>query len=90
MPAQERDGERQLPAHKDQLMSMSQTAMKEGTAMLWLKGCLRCGGDLYEGADYYGQYIACLQCSYYLTEAEQLPLRHMAWPRSVEISEKAA
>jgi hypothetical protein len=30
--------------------------------MVWLKGCRRCGGDLYSEKDEYGLYIACLQC----------------------------
>ncbi len=37
--------------------------------MLWLKGCLRCGGDLRENTDEYGYYVRCLQCGYYLTDA---------------------
>jgi hypothetical protein len=45
--------------------------------MLWLKSCPRCNGDLYKGVDIYGSYIACLQCSHYLTEAEEA-LRYAA------------
>jgi DNA-directed RNA polymerase subunit RPC12/RpoP len=28
-----------------------------------LKGCKRCGGDLFFERDYEGAYIFCLQCS---------------------------
>jgi hypothetical protein len=45
--------------------------------MLWLKCCPRCNsGDLYESRDMYGSYVACLQCGYYLTEAEEVALRY--------------
>jgi len=31
--------------------------------MIWcIKQCPKCGGDLYVEEDYYGKYIACLQC----------------------------
>ena len=39
--------------------------------MFWIKACPKCHGDLYEAADVYGEYIACLQCAHYLTEDEQ-------------------
>ena len=39
--------------------------------MFWIKACPKCRGDLYEAADIYGDYIACLQCAHYLTEDEQ-------------------
>ena len=42
--------------------------------MFWLKGCERCGGDLYQGSDIYGPYIACLQCSKQLSDGEVLAL----------------
>ena len=45
--------------------------------MIWLKGCPRCdSGDLSEGKDLYGQYVSCLQCGYYLNEAEEVVLRY--------------
>ncbi len=28
-----------------------------------LKGCKRCGGDLFLDQDFEGHYIVCLQCS---------------------------
>ena len=46
--------------------------------MFWLKMCTRCGGDLYEGGDVFGGYISCVQCGYYLTEAEVVALRYRA------------
>jgi hypothetical protein len=45
--------------------------------MFWLKSCPRCRGDLYEGKDVYGRYVACLQCGHYLGEAEELLLRYL-------------
>ena len=42
--------------------------------MFWLKCCPRCNGDLYEEKDIHGSYINCLQCSNYLTEADQAVL----------------
>ena len=30
--------------------------------MYWLKGCEKCGGDLYLGEDKYGSFVSCLQC----------------------------
>jgi hypothetical protein len=45
--------------------------------MFWLKGCPKCIiGDLYQDKDRYGTYIACLQCSHYLTEEEEAVLLH--------------
>ena len=47
--------------------------------MFWFKSCSKCGtGDLYEGHDHYGPYIACLHCGHYLTEAEEVVLRYAA------------
>ena len=39
--------------------------------MYWLNSCRKCRGDLYESQDSYGSFISCLQCSRYLTEAEE-------------------
>ncbi|MBI4294921.1 MAG: hypothetical protein HY669_01995 [Chloroflexi bacterium] len=30
--------------------------------MFWIKGCKRCGGDLYLEQDVYGTSVVCLQC----------------------------
>ena len=30
--------------------------------MLYLKGCTRCGGDVYLDRDGWGAYMQCLQC----------------------------
>jgi hypothetical protein len=43
--------------------------------MFWLKACPKCQGDLYQSTDVYGAYVACLQCSRYLTEPEETLLR---------------
>ena len=43
--------------------------------MLWLKSCSRCRGDLFEGGDVYGAYVACAQCGKHLTDAEEGMLR---------------
>ena len=42
--------------------------------MFWFKGCSKCQGDLYRRSDLYGTYVACLQCSRYLTETEEAQL----------------
>ncbi len=42
--------------------------------MFWFKTCPRCHGDLYSESDVYGSYVACLQCSHYLSEAEEAQL----------------
>ena len=42
--------------------------------MFWLKGCFRCKGDLYEGADIHGPYVACLQCGRNLTAEQEQSL----------------
>lgn len=42
--------------------------------MYWLKSCRKCSGDLYQSKDSYGSFISCLQCSSYLTEAEEAEL----------------
>ena len=42
--------------------------------MFWFKSCPKCHGDLYRDSDTYGTYIACMQCSHYLTEADETRL----------------
>ncbi|HZR99221.1 MAG TPA: hypothetical protein VFE37_10965 [Chloroflexota bacterium] len=47
--------------------------------MMWLKGCPRCQGDLFEEAginpEVYGaRFVNCLQCGYTLTAAEETRL----------------
>ncbi len=39
--------------------------------MFWFKSCPKCHGDLYRDSDTYGTYIACMQCSHYLTQVEE-------------------
>lgn len=36
-----------------------------------LKGCPRCGGDLFLERDLYGAYYCCLQCGYILEPESQ-------------------
>ena len=54
--------------------------------VLWLKSCSRCGGDLLPERDLYGPYVSCVQCGYYVPEAEEAVLRQAhsrspaAWP----------
>ena len=48
--------------------------------MFWIKACPKCRGDLYEAADIYGKYIACLQCARYLTEDEQALVETLQTP----------
>jgi hypothetical protein len=52
--------------------------------MMWLKGCPRCQGDLFEelavGAELYGtHFVNCLQCGYSLSAEQERQL-----PRSRE------
>jgi hypothetical protein len=44
--------------------------------MFWLKSCPRCKGDLYQGRDGYGPYVACFQGAHYLSRAEEIALRY--------------
>ena len=43
--------------------------------MYFLKGCPRCGGDVYEGSDIYATYLACIQCGHYASDDETEALR---------------
>lgn len=38
--------------------------------MTYFKSCPRCGGDLQEGSDRFGPYIACIKCGDHLTGKE--------------------
>ena len=63
--------------------------------MFWFKSCPKCQGDLYRDSDTYGTYIACMQCSHYLTEADETRLELSSlgvdtWPVSHEQVEKIA
>jgi hypothetical protein len=40
----------------------------------WLKECPRCHGDLRDESDFYGRYIACVQCGHILQQAEEVQL----------------
>jgi ribosomal protein S27AE len=40
----------------------------------WLKECPRCKGDLKAESDIHGNYIACVQCGYILSQAEEIRL----------------
>ncbi len=49
--------------------------------MMWLKGCPRCKGDLFEeagiGPEVYGaRFVNCLQCGYTLSPEEEAALAH--------------
>jgi hypothetical protein len=48
--------------------------------MMWLKGCPRCHGDLYEepalGArSVASRFVSCLQCGYLLSDQEERALQ---------------
>lgn len=51
--------------------------------MFWLNSCPRCIGDLYDSRDFFGGYLACLQCGHYLSEMEELAVGYMSWLESV-------
>jgi hypothetical protein len=40
----------------------------------WLKRCPKCAGDLRQEVDTFGLYIACMQCGYTLTYAQEAAL----------------
>ena len=52
--------------------------------MLWLRGCRRCGGDLYDSRDTYGYYVSCMQCGYYLTDVQMVTLLTTEWGEAEE------
>ena len=54
--------------------STGPTNPKRGEEMFWFKGCPKCHGDHYSNSDVYGSYVACLQCSRYLSAAEEAQL----------------
>ena len=58
-----------------------QAAGRGGGGMYWLKACQKCGGDLYESADMYGEYLGCMQCGRYFSKEE---LAHNAAPAAKE------
>ena len=61
--------------------------------MFWLKACPKCQGDLYNGKDTYGSFISCMQCSRYLTQAEEAELvlataKSNLWDNSSRVEDK--
>mgnify|MGYP005845542455 CR=1 FL=1 len=46
--------------------------------MMWLKGCPRCGGDLYIEYNVGDASVTCLQCGHILTEAQEAGLKRAA------------
>lgn len=54
--------------------------------MLWLKTCPRCHGDLTEGQDLYGPFIACIQCGHYLPEWQERLLRRGLLPQPASVA----
>ncbi|MFQ6026434.1 MAG: hypothetical protein ACE5Q6_02840 [Dehalococcoidia bacterium] len=59
--------------------SLIRNTEKGPLVMYWLKACPKCHGDLYESRDEYGTFISCMQCSLYLTEADEAKLRLGSW-----------
>ncbi len=63
--------------------------------MLWLRGCTRCGGDLFRDWDEEVPIISCLQCGHILTHAEEteymaeLADSHAIENQSCEVSQAA-
>ena len=51
----------------------------------WLRCCPRCSGDVLSTSDNYGQYHACAQCGYYLSDAEAARLRPQASPMEAAV-----
>ncbi len=57
--------------------------------MVWFKSCKRCGGDLYLDRDFYGTYVACMQCGAVRADfgeqvSPEVVSRAMAMPDSQE------
>lgn len=47
------------------LVGKRKRPIKVGDAVMWrLKGCPKCGGDVFIDHDMTGQYEQCLQCGY--------------------------
>jgi hydrogenase maturation factor HypF (carbamoyltransferase family) len=44
--------------------------LQRNMTMLWFKQCPKCEGALYLDRDMYGPFVACLQCGYYLSDAQ--------------------
>src|SRR3990172_8824518 len=54
----------------------TQARPREGVMeMYWLKACPRCRGDLHEEKDFFGAYVACIQCGYVVNSREEEALR---------------
>jgi hypothetical protein len=51
-----------------------------------LKGCRRCGGDIFLERDIEGSYLYCLQCSAVYFKRPALPYKQMRTRRSVTVS----
>jgi hypothetical protein len=51
-----------------------------------LKGCKRCGGDIFLERDIEGSYLYCLQCSAIYVKRPVLPYKQMRTRRSVTVS----
>lgn len=64
--------------------------IKRRIEMIYFKRCPRCKGDLREGSDTFGSYIACLQCGCYFTDAEELALLYSSSSRHMALSTRAA
>ena len=43
---------------------------------LWIKGCPKCGGDMYNDSDVMGYYRQCLQCGFTFYEQRRREARH--------------
>ena len=58
--------------------------------MMWLKGCRRCRGDLFEepaiGLQPASRSVSCLQCGHVLTEREEARLPRSAPSRGRPIA----
>ena len=59
--------------------------------MLWLKGCPRCDGPLYDDKDKFGYYVLCMRCGYDLSNAEVaklLRINHRETEESTALSDE--
>lgn len=46
-----------------------QVPVTREAANFWLKGCVRCGGDLVSASDMQETYVQCMQCGFYPSDS---------------------
>ena len=57
--------------------------------MVYLKGCPRCSGDLTDGQDAAGAYLACIQCGFMQDLPARVPVRALVTVPNGGVAETA-